>query len=118
MQLIDKNHKKLIFFFEKTFLNRQSGCKLIRKQRGEPMPDYTHTGLRRVTVNCLANITANGVGEIWWTSDGMNDTEYADILRRFLPQMKEQVENLVFVQDNALIYKVNKVENVIADLDV
>lgn len=48
----------------------------------------------------------------------MNGEEYANVLRTFLPQMKEQIENPIFVQDNASIHMVEEVQNVIIDHNV
>ena len=44
------------------------------------MPDFTYTGMKKVSVNCCGYIFANGVGNICQASGNMKSVEYANIL--------------------------------------
>lgn len=104
-----KDWQRVVFSDEKTFSNRRSGNKRVRKMRGEEIPVYTESCGKRVSLNCWGYITASGVGQIHLATNHLGHKEYMGILDKHLPEMKKRVENPIFMQDNAPFHVVNDV---------
>ena len=108
----------MVFSDEKTFSSQRVGSKRVRKFRGKPSPIFTTKSLRKITVNCWGCITSNDVGQIVQVSDGFNGEQYAQVLKKVLPEMKQNRPDCIFMQDNASVHKVETVMQLLTNMEV
>ena len=100
-----RNWDQVVFSDEKTVYSRFTGRRLIRRQRGEPdTMNHVPVKVRKVKVNLWGYITTKFWG-LYLLPDNANGEDYLKLLQTsFLPTIKEQMDEFVFMQDGASIH--------------
>ena len=100
-----RNWNQVVFSDEKTVYSGFNGRKLVRRERGKHDPsEFVPTKASKVKVNLWGFISPKCSGLYLLPNKANGDDYYNLIQATFLPTIREQMDEIVFMQDGASIH--------------